>query len=284
MESLTELDASYSQRGRAPAPIESLAGLQTAKNIVELKLSGKSWDSSYPNLSTSDLSPLAGLSQLRSLDLGNNNLTSVTLPDGLTSLQDLGLGPNPLTSLILPNELTCLTRLSLWGTALTDLSFLANLTSLQDLNLGANQLTSLTLPGSLTTLTLQWARFTNSSFLEGLTNLESLDISLCELTRFTVPEGLTSLATLDVRENPLLHLAVPVGTDLSHLEILGFPKDQVSFHAGFIKVQEGDLQWTQGTLQSSPFATGPWSDLPVASPMPLSPIGEQGFFRVKVEE
>lgn len=27
-----------------------------------------------------------------------------------------------------------------------------------------------------------------------------------------------------------------------------------------------------------------WTDLPAASPMPLSPIGERGFFRVKVED
>ena len=27
-----------------------------------------------------------------------------------------------------------------------------------------------------------------------------------------------------------------------------------------------------------------WADLPAAIPMPVSPIGERGFFRVKVEE
>ena len=27
---------------------------------------------------------------------------------------------------------------------------------------------------------------------------------------------------------------------------------------------------------------GPWTDLPAASPMPPSPIGERGFFQVKV--
>jgi len=27
-----------------------------------------------------------------------------------------------------------------------------------------------------------------------------------------------------------------------------------------------------------------WTDLPAASPMPLSPIGDKGFFQVKAEE
>ena len=45
-----------------------------------------------------------------------------------------------------------------------------------------------------------------------------------------------------------------------------------------------EIRWYLGTLQSAPAVTGPWSDLPAASPMPLSPIGEKGFLRVKVEK
>ena len=45
-----------------------------------------------------------------------------------------------------------------------------------------------------------------------------------------------------------------------------------------------EILWDLGTLQFSPTTTGPWTDLPTASPFQLSPIGERGFFRVKVEE
>jgi WD40 repeat protein len=45
-----------------------------------------------------------------------------------------------------------------------------------------------------------------------------------------------------------------------------------------------EIHWDLGTLQYSPTTTGPWSDLPAASPMPLSTIGDHGFFRAKVEE
>jgi WD40 repeat protein len=44
------------------------------------------------------------------------------------------------------------------------------------------------------------------------------------------------------------------------------------------------IHWDLGTLQFAPSVSGPWSDLPAASPMPLSTIGEHGFFRAKVEE
>jgi hypothetical protein len=43
------------------------------------------------------------------------------------------------------------------------------------------------------------------------------------------------------------------------------------------------VYWDLGTLQFSPNVNAPWTDLPAASPFQLSPIGEKGFFRVKVE-
>jgi len=52
-------------------------------------------------------------------------------------------------------------------------------------------------------------------------------------------------------------------------------------------VQQGQVRtvnWNAGDLQFSPSVSGPWTDLPVASPLNLQTIGEKGFFRVKVEE
>ena len=45
-----------------------------------------------------------------------------------------------------------------------------------------------------------------------------------------------------------------------------------------------EIHWDRGTLQFTPTVNASWTDLPAASPFPLSPIGEKGFFRVKVEE
>lgn len=45
-----------------------------------------------------------------------------------------------------------------------------------------------------------------------------------------------------------------------------------------------EIHWDLGALQFAPTTTGPWTDLPAASPFLLSPIGEKGFFRVRVEE
>jgi hypothetical protein len=68
-------------------------------------------------------------------------------------LTTLYLGENQLTSLTLPAGLTNLTTLSLFYNQLTNFSFLSGMTSLTFLDLGGNQLTSLTLPAGLTNLT-----------------------------------------------------------------------------------------------------------------------------------
>ena len=44
-----------------------------------------------------------------------------------------------------------------------------------------------------------------------------------------------------------------------------------------LRGDRGVLQWTDSLIS-------PWTDFPAASPFPLSPIGERGFFRLKVEQ
>jgi WD40 repeat protein len=45
-----------------------------------------------------------------------------------------------------------------------------------------------------------------------------------------------------------------------------------------------EVTWKKGALQYAPTPEGAWQDLPAASPMPISPIGEQGFFRVRIAD
>ena len=77
---------------------------------------------------------------------------------------------------------------------------------------------------------------------------------------------------------------MPVWTDTDQLSIVGFPIHLVTFHAGTIKIQNGELSWREGILEYKADLSDPWIPLPVASPFPLWPIGERGFFRVRVGE
>ena len=184
----------------------------------------------------------AGLSGVKELGLGGNNLT--TLPGGvflgLTALEKLGLGNNDLTSLpilafyemttlkelqlhsntnltTLPqgvfNGLTSLEKLSLYDTGLTTLppEVFDELTALKQLELVDTGLT--TIPSGL---------------FDGLTALEKLYIDSNELT--TLPDGvfddLTALKTLSMSNNNLATLSYGVFeqlTALTTLNLLGNP-------------------------------------------------------------
>jgi hypothetical protein len=100
MESLIDLDASRQARGTDAPLIQSLEGLQTARNLTELNLNGGGMDS--PNVAIGDFSPLTGLTGLRELHLAGNGLTALTLPEGLASLEYLDVRDNPITYLAVP--------------------------------------------------------------------------------------------------------------------------------------------------------------------------------------
>jgi hypothetical protein len=132
-------------------------------------------------------------------------------------------------------------------------------------DLSDNQLTSLTLP-------------------EGLTHLRSLQVWGNNLTNLTLPEGLSSLYYVGVEGNPINAVVVPLWMNLDYLDIAGFPKESVTFHAGSVKMQDGQLHWPHGVLEYAPDLDSEWITIPTSSPFPFSPIGERGFFRVRVDE
>ena len=167
MESLTELDVSWAVRGPNVPPIISLEGLQTARNLRRLDLTGGLFFE--VNLATSDLSPLAGLTNLTTLDISLNHLCSLTIPTGLTNLTSLYLSWNGFASLTLPAGLTSLAIVDLYCNQLTNLTISDDLSSLTYFILYRNQLRSLTVP-------------------TGLTSLALLDLSMNPLATLVLPE------------------------------------------------------------------------------------------------
>jgi Leucine-rich repeat (LRR) protein len=281
MESLTTLDASLSARGGYTAPfIASLEGLQTARNLTSLDLSGGGapQGGTVANVSTSALSPLAGLTNLTTLFLGGNQLTNLTFLAGLTSLTSLDLSgrylrgggtfANVSTSDLSPLAgLTNLTTLSLGANQLTNLTFLAGLTNLTTLLLGGNQLTNLTaLAGltNLTTLDLYGNQLTNLSFLAGLTRLTSLDLSgrysfwgggtvaNVSTSDWSPLARLTSLTTLNLAANQLTNLAFLSGlTNLTTLYLSWNQLTNLTLPAGLTRLTSlylGGNQLTNLTL------------------------------------
>lgn len=158
MESLHKLDASiWARFGGNTDAIQSLKGLETAKNLESLDLGGFTRDQEYGvitiNIAFSDFGPLAGLTHLTTLSLRANALTNLALPSGLDNLKELDLGVNRLADFSFLERLDSLKRLDLGFNHLTNFVLPARQHGLESLTLGYNQLTSLTLPKGMTNLT-----------------------------------------------------------------------------------------------------------------------------------
>ena len=100
------------------ANISDLTGLELATNLQNLELGyGKVGNSN----AVKDLSPLADLTQLTSLDLAGNSISDISAVTGLTNL----------------------TWLHFWGNSISDISPVVGLTNLIDLYLGDNNISDI---------------------------------------------------------------------------------------------------------------------------------------------
>ena len=135
----------------------------------------------------SNLTGLASMRDLRSLQLLNNKITDISSLTGPTNLVSLGLYGNHVTNLNL-----------------------ATFPTLGELNLGTNQLTNigfLTGAVSLQTNVLTLNSITNLTPLTGLTNLTWLDLSYNSASNLTPLVGLKKLRFLDLSYNRFVDLA-----------------------------------------------------------------------------
>ena len=194
MHELTELYAS--ERG-----IADLTGLEHAVNLTELYLDGSSEESAdsesgwwgrrypissrrYPISNVSDVSALAGLTNLVELDLFHAPVSDVSALAGLTNLRFLHLGWTDVSDVSALARLTNLERLYLDNTAVSDVSALAGLTNLETLYLyetAVSDVSALARLTSLERLYLDNTAVSDVSALAGLTNLKWLDLWRCPL-------------------------------------------------------------------------------------------------------
>ena len=86
----------------------------------------------------SDVSALAGLTNLIALGLDSNNISNVTILANLTNLTYLGLGNNAISDVSALAGLNYLTGLSLSRNTISDISVISDLTGLKWLYLDYN--------------------------------------------------------------------------------------------------------------------------------------------------
>ena len=201
--------------------IRDLTGLQFATNLNDLRLAN--WGTGNQ---VSDLSPIAGLIDLRRLHLNDNPISDLSPLRGLTNLTHLefdygGIDDlSPIAGLINlerlyfhhggPLDLSFLAGLInlktifSWGDAVSDISAIAGLTKLEKIDICGGELSDLTSLAGLTglkTLNLRSNNISDISPLAGLAGLQRLDLSDNNLSNISPLEDLTNLKWLAVDRN-----------------------------------------------------------------------------------
>ncbi|HUU94502.1 MAG TPA: leucine-rich repeat protein [Phycisphaerae bacterium] len=201
--SLTSLTASR-------VGIANLSGLEYCTNLEYLDLVDND---------IVDLGPLAGLTKLKTLHLGNNLIVNISLLADLPALEVLTLIANQVSDLGALQGMTSLLSLNVSyqldmqipesveaqqppgfvyadHTILSDISKLAGLTGLTELRLSGNRISDISPLAGLTelrTLGLAENRFTGLTPLQGLPNLKTVFLNQNPITDLSPLAGNTSL-------------------------------------------------------------------------------------------
>jgi NACHT domain len=187
--SLTHLEA------RVGNGLSDLSPLATLERLQTLQLNNC--------VAVGDLAPLSKLTALRSLSLqGCAALVDLAPLASLQDLRELTVSDAAdLHDLSAVANLTGLRTLSLSRTAVTDLALLANLTGLQSLTLSDNPGPDLRPLANLTelrTLSLSRTAVTDLAPLANLTGLRSLNLSRTAVTDLALLANLTGLRSLNL--------------------------------------------------------------------------------------
>lgn len=168
--------------------LTSLASLPHAPEVSSLLVNNT------PALA--DLTGIANLPGLRTVDLPSAPYSDLTPLSGLSVLENLQAENARIHDLTPLASMTSLTSLDLSGNQITDLSALAGLSNLVKLNLAANRLNNL---GALATLP----------------KLTALNVSHNQLTTLGAAAGLAQLTSLDARGNKLTSIDALEGARLT---------------------------------------------------------------------
>lgn len=177
--------------------ISSIAGLEYCLSLRSVIMPGNE---------LTDISPLAGLTQIWGLELTGNHISNLTPLAGLVGLHQMHIGENPITDISPLASVTSLQQLWIYATQVTDFSPLYGLEHLDDVHFATMNLTDIGFISHLTHLKICKLNSNNISSispLSGLTALEGLDLSMNQISNLGPLTGLTNLNDLSLVYNQI---------------------------------------------------------------------------------
>jgi len=149
----------------------------------------------------------ADLEKVEKLNLSNNKISDVSALAGLTQLTDLHLGFNKISDVSGLKELKQLTNLELYSNQISDVSALKELTHLTGLNLSENKIDDVG-PSKelkqLKSLDLGFNQISDVSALKELKRLTNLNLRDNQIGDVSALKALNQLIRLHLEDNPNL--------------------------------------------------------------------------------
>ncbi|MBD1872113.1 leucine-rich repeat domain-containing protein [Nodosilinea sp. FACHB-131] len=197
----------------------------------------------------SDVSALANLTNLTSLSLRYTQVSDVSALANLTNLTSLKLGSTRVSDASALANLINLTSLDLWYTWVRDVSALANLTNLTSLDLCYTQVSDVSALVNLTNLTsldLGSTQVSDVSALVNLTNLTSLSLGETQVSDVSALANLTNLTSLSLGETQVSDVSALANlTNLTSLQLWATQVSDVSALANLTSLTSLNLRSTQ---------------------------------------
>lgn len=217
--------------------ISDLTGLEYATNLAVLNLGEFYyiwvWPPELLTNQIEDITPLTGLTKLKSLDLSNNQISDISALSGMIALERLVLYKNKITDISALSELSNLTSLDLERNQVTDITPLSGLTNLKSLELNSNLIADTSVLSTLTgleSLLLSRAGLTTIPDLTGLPNLKSIELDGNQITDISGLSGMTAIESVSLFGNRIE--AISPLSDVPNLRALGLGVNRITDISG----------------------------------------------------
>jgi len=228
---LTDLDLSGITDLKDISPLSGLANLKT------INLGGTAVD---------DLAPLSGLKKLEKLTLSGTQVSDISPLWNLNSLRELDVSSTPLRSISFSVNLPGLKVLNLRGSKVSDLNELTDMKSLKWLSVSGTPVSDISPVTKLSELEWLDASQTNIKYLPyGVQSLKYLNLGYTGVTDISSLSSYDSLEALDLSGAALT--SIPFGlkmTGLKELKLGGSKITSIPTFSGMPKLETLDLSYT----------------------------------------
>ena len=197
----------------------SIKGIEAAKNLETLTISGNPDDSSK---SFKDVTPLKNLKKLKLLRLSHNAIKDLTPLKDLSGLEKLYISHNQIEDVSILNNLKNLKNLDISVNKVNDISDLKDLTKIENLDMRNNKISDISVTKNYKNL--NWLMANNNqikdiSSLKSNTELNYLNLENNQIEDASAITDLSKLQSLNLNNNKITKIDVSKLTDLTELSI-----------------------------------------------------------------